>query len=731
MVFRFYINDIETNEPIGFDATTMKLVRSEKWHGVMAEFSKDNFEIYGSEHKETYKILKDLYDEFGIDAVATFRVEYNCSDEEPISREYSITFYESEWYCGENCYCVVGLQRIGCIYQLTNAMDTKVNLDTTLAIDGTTDLQPYGNLGTEILVPSKAVLFQDNAIAETDIIKDFATEVTTDYGGTVTGSMLVEFFLPFDKTVLSELETFVTEMQWTNNNTSIDEDVREAHYIYKAKSNNIQCSSFDYDIILKSSGTLYIDTFVTLSPINVKILLVRNRGATNTLLVDTSLTNTGSTTNRVYSWNVDYSDTINLIEGDRILAYILINAQKTTSGNFDRIEITQNKDAQFKITSLSLCEDSTAKQYLINESISRVTEYVTNNCLKVYSEYLGRKDSQPFSFDNDGCGGMLSLTKGVFLRQLEKAKDTTADLIISLSFNDIMTSLSAIEQIGFSLEIINGEEVLRVENWDFFYNDTVVVDIGTVSVQKKPNLKMHFKNYKTGYSKYEAEEYNGLDEFLTEREYATKLINHNETLDKVCQFIASGYAIEITRRKGNKDSKDWRFDNDTFIICLYRNVDDLAVEQGNITNSENIISPETILNFRISPSRMAMNWFKYATTFIKGVKELVFSSGKGNVTAKGELINDCKLDLGVIQENQNIKEDNFLDDIEYFSKAELHTISDVPFSFEQSKAIELNPHGLIKYSCDGVDYSGWINKHEYSFAKGSADFELIPKVSFI
>ena len=134
MVFRFYINDIETNEPIGFDATTMKLVRSEKWHGVMAEFSKDNFEIYGSEHKETYKILKDLYDEFGIDAVATFRVEYNCSDEEPISREYSITFYESEWYCGENCYCVVGLQRIGCIYQLTNAMDTKVNLDTTFCL---------------------------------------------------------------------------------------------------------------------------------------------------------------------------------------------------------------------------------------------------------------------------------------------------------------------------------------------------------------------------------------------------------------------------------------------------------------------------------------------------------------------------------------------------------------------------------------------------------------------
>ena len=38
----------------------------------------------------------------------------------------------------------------------------------------------------------------------------------------------------------------------------------------------------------------------------------------------------------------------------------------------------------------------------------------------------------------------------------------------------------------------------------------------------------------------------------------------------------------ITRRKGNADSKDWRFDNDTFIICLRRYYGGLEVEQGNI-----------------------------------------------------------------------------------------------------------------------------------------------------
>ena len=37
MIFNFYINDIEVEEPVGFDGTTIKLKRSDKWHGVMVE----------------------------------------------------------------------------------------------------------------------------------------------------------------------------------------------------------------------------------------------------------------------------------------------------------------------------------------------------------------------------------------------------------------------------------------------------------------------------------------------------------------------------------------------------------------------------------------------------------------------------------------------------------------------------------------------------------------------
>ena len=47
MIFNFYINDIEVEEPVGFDGTTIKLKRSDKWHGVMVESNDNKLQFYG------------------------------------------------------------------------------------------------------------------------------------------------------------------------------------------------------------------------------------------------------------------------------------------------------------------------------------------------------------------------------------------------------------------------------------------------------------------------------------------------------------------------------------------------------------------------------------------------------------------------------------------------------------------------------------------------------------
>ena len=729
MVFRFYINSTLVDEPVGFDATKIKLKRSDNYHGIMAESDNQTVEIYGN----GYTILKTLYDADGIDAVATMLIQYKCESEFVDLGEYSITFYNSEWYCGEDCYCKIGLERKGCLYKLTNAIDTKVDMDSTKCIDGSTDMALYEWMGKEIDVPSKTILLTSSADSENEIIEDFTNDIDTAFGST-TGSMIIEHWLPFDNYKLSEIETFVPFSTWQKNIGAIDSDVADTYNILQITASDILCRDNLFEFSVVSKGNLIYTTSATITPLDIRFVVSKwSGGVFSSILYFDTLSNTGSGFDYIYAWDVNTTFSATLNEGDQILMYVLFNGVKTTSGNFFDYIITHELPNSLTITTLSICDSTPAKVYLVNEALSHTAEYVTNNCLRVYSEFLGRTDSQPYNMFADGCGGMLALTYGLFLRRIEKVKATNAKPVFSLSFQDIINAIDAIYGIGFTIEQRGDVDVLRVENWEYFYNDTVITDIGSVTVKKKPDLNLHIKNFKTGYSRYEAEEYNGLDEFLTEREYSTKLVNHNKTLEKECKFIASGYAIEITRRKGNDNTKDWRFDNDTFILCVERGGsygytgEGIIVEQANITNDANILDAPTVLNFRISPARMAMRWFKYLTTFIKDVKELVFTSGKGNIAAEGELESGCKIDSGVISEKQNLLETDFLySQIPLFS-AELHEVNDVPFTHEQYKLVKANPEGLIAYSCDGVQSYGWIKEIEYSFVDGSADFILIPK----
>jgi hypothetical protein len=65
--------------------------------------------------------------------------------------------------------------------------------------------------------------------------------------------------------------------------------------------------------------------------------------------------------------------------------------------------------------------------------------------------------------------------------------------------------------------------------------------------------------------------------------------------------------VEVTRRKLGTNTTDWRYDNDTFIICLAENGSgDYTSEAGGMVSSgsitpTSILDPDSVYNFRISP----------------------------------------------------------------------------------------------------------------------------------
>ena len=157
---------------------------------------------------------------------------------------------------------------------------------------------------------------------------------------------------------------------------------------------------------------------------------------------------------------------------------------------------------------------------------------------------------------------------------------------------------------------------------------------------------------------------------------------------------------------------------------MRRSGDDIIVEQDNITDDDNILDPPTLLNFRITPARMVSNWFKLVTAFMRGVREVVFSSGKGNTLAEGRCISDCDISGNVLAENQNIDSNDIANDTTPIFTAETVEIKGVPLSFRQYLEIKANPHGLVRYTCAGAG-AGWIKELKYKIVDGTADFILL------
>jgi hypothetical protein len=124
-----------------------------------------------------------------------------------------------------------------------------------------------------------------------------------------------------------------------------------------------------------------------------------------------------------------------------------------------------------------------------------------------------------------------------------------------------------------------------------------------------------------------------------------------------------------------------------------------------------------------------MAWFQFITTFLKTTKELLFSSGKGNTAAEGELISVCSIASGVVSEKENITQSLFFEDQNGIYLPELHEIQKVPFTFQQYKLVQANPHGLFAYSCDATQSYGWLQEISYDFVNGEADLILIPKLT--
>ncbi|MCL2289164.1 MAG: hypothetical protein FWC34_00435, partial [Bacteroidetes bacterium] len=284
---------------------------------------------------------------------------------------------------------------------------------------------------------------------------------------------------------------------------------------------------------------------------------------------------------------------------------------------------------------------------------------------------------------------------------------------VQTSFKDLVDNFNAIDNIGYGSEKGNdGRNYVRVERWQWFYNDEVLVEINAPAVDDHVLKGNFWSRLKTGYSRYiDESEFNAVDAFHTEREYTTGVPLESEK-DVVCDLIACPYLIELTRRQqfdenqnNEQHTRNWRFDNSTFVLALQRATTTgaiIEVEQGVEDTDGTIISPETMTNVRISPGRNAIRWAERFFEINSRRDRLEFASGAGNTYAKGRMNNspgfvflEDSANGGEVVENGYVprKPPLLMDEIMAF---------DYPIKRDEYKAIRRNPHGIIRVN--GVDY---------------------------
>src|ERR1051325_10735652 len=603
MYFQFYLDDLEIDEPQGFADIVLNMKRDDNWHGIFFEASTSELAFYGA----GAAYLMDKKKNQGLKSDVTFKALQACGiyDELEVIFEGKLDFGKYTESCGGACLVKIPIEQIGCLMTMRNRYDQKVDLDSSMALDKIAPLQNYAQLGQTIELPAVAI----DTRVEGYVIDDVDRAQSCDLPA---GGEDVFYVRPEYK---DERFNAIPNGQLTGGNNCNYPDPITPQVLFNPDDSSTVSKCFNQDFTLEArlKGVYFAIPYITgtLKEVQANVLLWDGEGDIQTDSINLNqqiiLPNPG-TPMPVFNTPFDVSFNINISASDLVAnpgvyAILTFVTQSTTDGlpgaeisagaNFDT-------DTFFKLSTKKLCPPTTAQYYMIREALSRITESITSNCLKVKSDYYGRTDSQPYSSSTDGCGALRFLTSGLKIRRAQNPA-------FFASLKDIFDGLRGIDNIGMGIEnnpFIHGFSWLRIEPVEYFYKDQEVLALpfvpdAEIAIQEQ----LFYSIIKSGYQKWEVQEVNGLDEPNSNREYITIISSVNNSLDITSKLIAGSYAIEITRQQSFADTgaADTTYDNETFIICVDRQAYNFIVERNIINNPVNIFNPQTLYNWRIRP----------------------------------------------------------------------------------------------------------------------------------
>lgn len=733
-IIRPSVLEVIIPEPIGFTDIVFNTLRDDIWHGIFFEASTSQLQFYG----KAFDILKDAKQSYGVDADVTFMADSKCEGENEFTNVITgkLNFANYQETCGTDCFVRLSVEQESCAMLFKNRFDQKVNIDSNVAFDKITNIPSYDGIRFNMQLATQEIPISADA------------QVSLD--GDVVTLSAIELYAsaPPNHQDLMMRPTYSRVVDNSIKTGSLDDAIN----VFQDPGDTFlltpqllleelpQCINAPFTYSVRLKGNLIVNTIASTGTSNISLWAIMDywdgigihHGPGNLTgdaielhreLCLTSIAGDGSDN----LFDKTFTGTVVLPEGVGVYAYIKVVHVAISGVDADitaDFEPHWDPETSFYMANDQVCPPSDCDVYLVNETLAHVTESITDACLTVKSDYYGRTDSQPFTSDIDGCGGLRVVTPGLKIRQAE-------DKQFFASMKELMYGLRAIDNIGMGME----GNTVRIEPAKWFYNDSKIMEILLIpkSTTEIDESKI-YSNILCGYNKWEIKSIKGIDEFNSYKERRTGIKSINNQLDITCDLIASGYVIANLRTDSlvNSGNADSTYDNDVFIICVDRDAYGFHVEQG-VTDGNNFYSPATAYNWRIRPLYNVMRWFNSIANcyvnYLNTNAKIFFTQGKGNYLASGQIdISDpCRLENAPYDENKDIDYslfNNTDDFIPYLLPEDIKF--NYPLSIKDYKAIKENPYGYINIQCgNGSVIKSYIKSIEYKPASGTADFILI------
>lgn len=709
--WKFYLDDQEVGEPNGWDGLKLTIIRDKVTHGIMFEASTSALIFYGPDAE----YLREKERVAGYEANVVFRAESDCDNSVITGR---LDFGTFKYTCGQTCSVEINMERDGCLMMLKNRMSQKVDLSLNRAFDKMTVLPDYPGLNFDFVLNA-----QELFVGTEGNVKD---EDYVDMDAYFTGSGV--YALRPDYLDRKNESMQISNLEATFKVSNTDEPITPQVLV----DDVIECfgGGFQYEVRLKGRYDMAING-LAVGISNIMASIGYGEYPSYYTVLHNDMISAPSGVTKQGTFDITHSGTVFLPDGAGFYAMIGFVASGPASGITGGI--TFDKETYIKVTANKLCPPTESVVSMVHETGSRIVESITNGCMRLRSEYYGRTDSKPFSFAGDGCGGLRILTSGLRLRN---AKTPTHFLSLQEYFN----GLRGIDNVGMGIEddpVFTGKQVVRVEPVEYFYKDEEVfrlLNIPISAIVNDPGLV--YSKILIGYSKWEVQKVNGLDEPNSNKEFRTGLSMVENELNAISNFVAGGMPIEITRQQTYSETgaADTSYDNDTFIICVKRESESyytgFFVEQGGVGITE-VYSAATILNWRIRPRFNLMRWWKsiiqsYAN-LENSTSQLYFMAGTGNLLAAGRDEPPCNIAAQSKRENEDMNRTELLfGTIPIFKPKRVEF--EYPLSVKEYNLLKTNPYGYISIQCGGGDLmKAYIQTIEYTPSEGIAKFNLLLK----